>query len=778
MSDISHVLRTVDDLAKRVQALEEENKQLKRQLRPSTAGAAYPDREGTDGDGRQLPYLGGLPGDPVALEAIESELRYLAKRLDNNAAEDEKAKQLQETRDEQQDELIKMEFLKIKREVEKCAQSSDVRKVKNTLTEKLDELLEDASLIARQQCELSTENFQQDITSLSKISEKSMHAVDTLEARCVELESKLADYDVRHSDLASASSKLAMEQKRIDEKARKALRGSLDLDAKSMVASKDVLARVSVLEARLDDAFPPHRRRRRRTGVDGTDIWTGSTDSLEDLAMDYASLRDVELLKRALVGRLSENEDQQEKSIKSMRRARELDQEALAEKLKSADSSINDLTERLVKGEVKRESIERKLRGSLDELVNMRELRDRVKKCEYDHEKVTDTTVRLTASIAECCDDRVAGNASLEDKLKNLSTLINSRVGKMGDDLLEQGMALTDRVNQVQDTTNRSIRIAENAEKRSEICEENVQQVSAKALRSVAETRESCLDAVNAATNEVRICVAKADKLHVSIEERWSEHERDYDDAMARLHRSLVAQAVAVKQIKHMAGSAVLKDMAGDRLDAILDEHVAELAKHCVEAESAVISEREMSLPVNEPKWLAATVQHCSEALATRADLECLRGLIGHVEPPETSDLWDQQLEKNRARLLRSFCERLDEAAAKLHPTNDHMAEATRRRFNERLKLCLRVGLSKHDPVRPNMTLFGKTKLGPACVACDRPFDEPTDADRAITQMKGSSKEAPVERRPPRLKKGTIVQRAAARGPDEMFFPDVGSPVR
>ena len=327
MSDISHVLRTVDDLAKRVQALEEENKQLKRQLRPSTAGAAYPDREGTDGDGRQLPYLGGLPGDPVALEAIESELRYLAKRLDNNAAEDEKAKQLQETRDEQQDELIKMEFLKIKREVEKCAQSSDVRKVKNTLTEKLDELLEDASLIARQQCELSTENFQQDITSLSKISEKSMHAVDTLEARCVELESKLADYDVRHSDLASASSKLAMEQKRIDEKARKALRGSFELESKSLVASKDVLARVSVLEARLDDAFPPHRRRRRRTGVDGTDIWTGSTDSLEDLAMDYASLRDVELLKRALVSRLSETEDKQEKSIKSMRRARELDQE-------------------------------------------------------------------------------------------------------------------------------------------------------------------------------------------------------------------------------------------------------------------------------------------------------------------------------------------------------------------------------------------------------------------------------------------------------------------
>ena len=43
MSDISHVLRTVDDLAKRVAHLEEENKQLKRQLRPSTAGADFMD---------------------------------------------------------------------------------------------------------------------------------------------------------------------------------------------------------------------------------------------------------------------------------------------------------------------------------------------------------------------------------------------------------------------------------------------------------------------------------------------------------------------------------------------------------------------------------------------------------------------------------------------------------------------------------------------------------------------------------------------------------------
>ena len=48
---------------------------------------------------------------------------------------------------------------------------------------------------------------------------------------------------------------------------------------------------MSVLEARLDDAFRRTVEDVDARGIDGTDIWTGSTDSLEDLAMDYASLQ-------------------------------------------------------------------------------------------------------------------------------------------------------------------------------------------------------------------------------------------------------------------------------------------------------------------------------------------------------------------------------------------------------------------------------------------------------------------------------------------------------
>ena len=56
-------------------------------------------------------------------------------------------------------------------------------------------------------------------------------------------------------------------------------------------------------------------------------------------------------------------------------------------------------------------------------------------------------------------------------------------------------------------------------------------------------------------------------------------------DAMARLHRSLVAQAVAVKKVEKQSAAVALRERVGDALDAILDAYVEQLATHCVEAE-------------------------------------------------------------------------------------------------------------------------------------------------------------------------------------------------
>ena len=103
----------------------------------------------------------------------------------------------------------------------------------------------------------------------------------------MELESKLADYDVRHSDLASSASKLAMEQRRIDEKARKALRGPLELHAScwsrpGRLAAYLYWKRASTTPSRRIDAAKTH-------GIDAR--LPDGYRFLEDLAMDRASER-------------------------------------------------------------------------------------------------------------------------------------------------------------------------------------------------------------------------------------------------------------------------------------------------------------------------------------------------------------------------------------------------------------------------------------------------------------------------------------------------------
>jgi hypothetical protein len=45
-----------------------------------------------------------------------------------------------------------------------------------------------------------------------------------------------------------------------------------------------------------------------------------------------------------------------------------------------------------------------------------------------------------------------------------------------------------------------------------------------------------------------------------------------------------------------------------------------------------------------------------------------------------------------------------------------------REKYNLRLKKAAEIALSKHNPVEVGNTRFGKTKLMPVCIACDRPF--------------------------------------------------------
>jgi hypothetical protein len=76
-----------------------------------------------------------------------------------------------------------------------------------------------------------------------------------------------------------------------------------------------------------------------------------------------------------------------------------------------------------------------------------------------------------------------------------------------------------------------------------------------------------------------------------------------------------------------------------------------------------------------------------------------------------------------RAEILASFMVMMGKMQSELSTNGvSNYGLDYRQKFNGRLKKAAEIGLSKHNPVEVGNTRFGKTKLLPVCLACDRPF--------------------------------------------------------
>ena len=290
------------------------------------------------------------------------------------------------------------------------------------------------------------------------------------------------------------------------------------------------------------------------------------------------------------------------------------------------------------------------------------------------------------------------------------------------------------QIQAVDDLARRTVTKSEACEAAVDQCARDVATGRAMALQAVDEARRGLFSDLKHATDEFALTKKRTEAEVARLSEVMMMQTKDYTEAMARLHRSLIAQAVAVKKVQAQCSAVTLKDTIGDMLDAVLDEHVSTLSRHCVEAEAAVATPRPMALPYHEQRFLAASVQQCAEKLAMRADFECLRRVVGH-EQPETDDTWDDQLHASRETLLDKFVTEILDKCKAIHPTQDALAKATRHQFVAKLELCIKIGMSKHQSIQTNHTLFGRTKLGPTCVACDRPFGGPGEADDILDSL-------------------------------------------
>jgi len=576
------------------------------------------------------------------------------------------------------------------------------------------------------------------VASIRSVGEKNMDATASLETRCVKLEARMNENEHAANDETNVINQLKMNLANAeralaelrDDSERRFQEAEYAVDCLKEEVSDGFSARLVVCEARLDDDCPVGSRARRETAL----------ANLERKYATKAELEDLDLLVQKEHDKYKESLQANLKATEQARRAKEMDTAAM---LSEHKSMLGKHAKMLENSQKKVEKIEKeKKTKEVEEAKKTDVFEKSTKELEEKFEKMVEDVYNATQESKEATEkekkrqdaERSALAVQIYKQCDSLSERIDGNHAAGTNALESKAHTLLDKIKAVEETAGRTITKAEACEAAMEQCEKNVAAGRKQALQAVDEARRGLFSDLKFATDEFALTKKKTELEVARLSEVMLTQTKDYTEAMARLHRSLIAQAIAVKKVQAQCSAVCLKDTIGEALDAVLDEHVSTLSRHCVEAEAAVATPRPMALPYHEQRFLAASVQQCAEKLAMRADFECLRKVVGHADP-ETDDTWDDQLAASRDTLLDKFVNEVLDRCKQVHPTQDALAKATRHQFVARLELCIKIGMSKHASVQTNHTLFGRTKLGPTCVACDRPFGGRDESDDLLDKL-------------------------------------------
>jgi len=196
-----------------------------------------------------------------------------------------------------------------------------------------------------------------------------------------------------------------------------------------------------------------------------------------------------------------------------------------------------------------------------------------------------------------------------------------------------------------------------------------------------------------------------------------------HSESVERVERSNIALAGMYRQMDGTVKNLASRDAFWEKIEAELGASAVKLAKHCNELEAEAVSKRTFSLPYDSQKFIAGSTQKLAETFATKADFDVIRQMVVHTNPLE-DDSWDAKVEEARKQFVRKFIDDVSASAKKAHPDYDPLVTETRAKFLDKMQMAVRVAMSKFQPIQVGATLFGKRKIGPTCLACDRPFNK------------------------------------------------------
>ncbi|CAM9882375.1 unnamed protein product, partial [Phaeothamnion confervicola] len=199
--------------------------------------------------------------------------------------------------------------------------------------------------------------------------------------------------------------------------------------------------------------------------------------------------------------------------------------------------------------------------------------------------------------------------------------------------------------------------------------------------------------------------------------------QEEWADAVRRAQRSAAATASICRRAEAAVAALASKDRFWRAIDYRLEAHVEAAVEACCKVEA--VSERGGAALAWTPEVVAevaGNLQRVAKLVAAKADHTVLARLTAAHDPTAADVDWDAKVMSLRESFSRQFATDCRRCVDKRYPPQSAAIHDTRDRFFVRVERALRVAASKHAKIEVGKTLFGKLRLDPACIACNRPF--------------------------------------------------------
>ena len=666
-------------------------------------------------------------GGRDALQAIENELRYLSRRIDANEKEEMEAKEQQETRDNAQDQVIQMELAQLSREITQRVSQDDAHVLKTEMGSRVEVAITGAQKVfeaAVAQVRLELQSEMSDLMSgLKMITQSNSKGNQLLEKRAATMENRLRELATQMDDVATSLRAQIHNVDRAGKSAASAIRATVSDHA--VMIDDDLCPRLAVIEARLDENLgdPATTDPNKPTVKDELEAMRGrwnDHDQAQILVQQH--LQDLETAEAELRKRTDQRFDQ-EKSLREHQIASlETNVASLATEARQRMDDLGTELKTQAQHALETATTERDARIERDA-----ELSGMVDELEKRHDEFVATSSSWSDLQTENHDKAMKDLQRMTQWLQALEATVAANRDETNDVAKSIKTSVADKFASVHcELRNTSERLRAT----TAIAEHTASHLASQEQKLQAQYddfRGRLLTDAEALNDDTVAARDETTRTVTLVERRVAEQSSDYAEAMARLQRSFVAQTATLRRVDTLCSAVACQGEISCGFDVKIDEEARLLARHCAETEAVAQAHpsgghRIFSLPYHERNTLAASIQRIAERIALRADVECLRKVLTHDGDPATEDHWDDVVDEFRDSALPKFIQTIQTFVGKLHPTSDGVALDARRRFLLKLELAIKIAMSKHHRIQPNFTLFGKLRLGPTCVACDRPF--------------------------------------------------------